>query len=125
MTTTIKDSVEQYLVHLGEKGQKPSTIRTAQRALALLAGHLGPDTLVSEVTTQDMITFKTSEAANFLPSGKRRMFNSITQIRTITRMFLTWVHEQGWISEIPLPPLAPVARRTWTKPVMVIAQRCP
>ena len=126
-TVTIQAAVAQYLVYLAEtKGQKPSTVGTAQRALGLLATHLGPDKLLAEITVEDIARFKDSEPATML-IGKRRAWTSILQIRTITRYFLAWAVERRLTSEAVLAPLAtvPVAPRPRTKSVLGIAQRYP
>jgi site-specific recombinase XerD len=121
----LQAAVEQYLVYLAEvKAQKPSTVGTAGRALALLANHLGPDKFLAETTPEDIAAFKASEAATML-HGKRRAWTSIVQIRTICRYFLAWGVERGWVDEAVLAPLAtvPVASRPRTKSVLGIAQR--
>jgi site-specific recombinase XerD len=126
-TVSIQAAVSQYLAYLAEtKGQKPSTVGTAGRALALLANHLGPDKFLAEITVEDIAAFKESEPATML-GGKRRAWTSIVQIRTITRYFLAWGVERGLTSEAVLAPLATVtvAPRPRTKSVLGIAQRHP
>lgn len=124
---TIQAAVGQYLVYLNDvKGQKPSTVGTAGRALALLVNHVGPDKPLADITPEEIGRFKDSEPATML-NGKRRAWTSILQIRTVCRYFLAWAVERGLTSEAVLAPLAtvPVAPRPRAKSVLGIAQRHP
>jgi site-specific recombinase XerD len=125
-SVTIQAAVGQYLVYLAEtKAQKPSTVGTAGRALALLANHLGPDKPLAEITVEDIARFKEGESATVL-NGKRRAWTSILQIRTICRYFLAWAVERNLTSEAVLAPLATEkVPRPRTKSALGIAQRHP
>ena len=101
-TITLKTACEKYLAALKERGQKPSTIGTAERTLALLLAEMGESKEVGKIMTVHVSKFYNSEAVNKL-NGKPRAEPSVLQIRRIVRASLVWFHEQGWINSVPLP----------------------
>ncbi len=104
----LKYAVDMYCNNLSEQGQKPTTVNTAKRILSLLSSTLGNDLPIHEIRTVEISEFFSSDHVR-MKSAKRgklvpRASNSIEQIRRIIRMALVWWWENGWISELPLPP---------------------
>ena len=99
---TLKEAAAQYIQHLTETGQKPSTIGTARRTLDLLIEEMGEQKEVGKILTLHVAAFLKSDAATML-KGKPRAEASVLQIRRIVRAALVWFHEQGWLEVLPLP----------------------
>ena len=99
---TLNHAVESYIDHLQDKNQKPSTVGTARRALALLVAEMGEKKELAKILPVHVSKFFSSEAATML-RGKPRAMPSILQIRRIVRAALVFWHEQGWVASVPLP----------------------
>ena len=99
---TLKEAIAQYIQHLTETGQKPSTVGTARRTLDLLIADMGEGKEVGKILTLHVAGFFKSEAATTL-KGKPRAEASVLQIRRVVRAALVWWHEQGWLDALPLP----------------------
>ena len=99
---TLKAAAAAYVVHLGAKGAKPSTIGTVKRTLDLLVEALGEEKEVGKILAVHVDGFYKSEAATML-KGKPRATASILQIRRIVRAALVWWHEQGYSDKLALP----------------------
>ena len=98
----LQSAVESYIQHLQDKNQKPSTVGTARRTLALLVAEMGEKKEVAKILPVHVSKFFNSEAATML-RGKPRAMPSILQIRRIVRAALVFWHEQGWVASVPLP----------------------
>ena len=98
----LQHAVESYLQHLQAKNQKPSTVGTARRTLALLVAVMGEEKELAKILPVHVNKFFNSEAATML-KGKLRAQASVLQIRRIVRGALMWWHEQGWVANVPLP----------------------
>ena len=101
-TITLKAAGEQYIAHLKKRGQKPSTIGTVGRTLALLIGQMGKDKDVAKILPVHVSKFFDSEAATML-KGKPRAEPSVLQIRRVVRAALVFWHDRGWLASVPLP----------------------
>ena len=99
---TLNHAVESYIDHLQDKNQKPSTVGTARRALALLVAEMGEKKELAKILPVHVSKFFSSEAATML-KGKPRAMPSILQIRRIVRAALVFWHEQGWLANVPMP----------------------
>jgi hypothetical protein len=99
---SLKAAAAAYVVHLGAKGSKPSTIGTVKRTLDLLIEAMGEDKEVGKILPVHVDGFYKSEAATML-KGKPRATASILQIRRIVRAALVWWHEQGYSDRLALP----------------------
>ena len=99
---TLKEATSQYIQHLTETGQKPSTVGTARRTLDLLIAEMGEGKEVGKILTLHVAGLFKSEAATTL-KGKPRAEASVLQIRRVVRAALVWWHEQGWSDGLPLP----------------------
>ena len=99
---SLKAAAAAYVVHLGAKGAKPSTVGTVKRTLDLLVEALGEDKEVGKILAVHVDGFYKSEAATML-KGKPRATASILQIRRIVRAALVWWHEQGYSDRLALP----------------------
>ena len=94
--------IEKYLEHLVATGQKPSTVGTAKRSLALLEEGLGAKKVIAKIMPVHVAGFFKSEAATTL-KGKARAKASILQIRRIVRNALVWWQEQGYAGTVAIP----------------------
>ena len=98
----LKEATAQYIQHLTDEGQKPSTIGTARRTLDMLIEEMGEQKEVGKILTVHVAAFLKSEAATLL-KGKPRAEASVLQIRRIVRAALVWFHQQDWLEVLPLP----------------------
>ena len=105
-TITITKAAEKFIAHLESLGKSASTIGTCRRTLDLLIANLGEDKQVAKILPVHTGKFFKSEAAT-MQSGKDgmkpRAEASVKQIRRITRQFLIWCAEQGYIDKAPVP----------------------
>ena len=98
--------IEEYLEHLVATGQKPSTVGTAKRTLALLEEGLGAKKVIAKIMPVHVAGFFKSEAATTQPSKdgpKPRAEASVLQIRRIVRGALVWWAERGYAAGVPVP----------------------
>ena len=98
----LQNAVESYIQHLQDRNQKPSTVGTARRTLALLVAEMGEKKEVAKILPVHVSKFFSSEAATML-RGKPRAQASVLQIRRIVRGALVWWHEQEWVANVPVP----------------------
>src|SRR3989339_449132 len=107
-TTTLKEACELYFEHMKEIGQKPSTLGTIQRTLALLVEEMGEAKELGKILVVHVDKFFKGEKAT-MQTGKDglkpRAPASALQIRRIVRMALVWWHEQGLIAKVPVPAI--------------------
>ena len=105
-TTTLKEACELYFEHMKEIGQKPSTLGTIQRTLALLVEEMGEAKELGKILVVHVDKFFKSETAT-MQTGKDglkpRAPASALQIRRIVRMALVWWKETGLIERLALP----------------------
>jgi len=102
----LKAASAQYIQHLEQTGQKPSTVGTAKRTLDLLLADMGEGKAVDKILPVHVAAFFKSEAATLQPGKdgpKPRAPASILQIRRIVRAALVWCHAQGWSKSVALP----------------------
>jgi hypothetical protein len=102
----LKEAAAQYIQHLEQTGQKPSTVGTARRTLDLLVADMGEGKAVEKILPVHVAAFFKSEAATLQPGKdgpKPRAQASILQIRRIVRAALVWCHEQGWSKSVAVP----------------------
>lgn len=105
-TKTLKEGCAEYVAHMKEKGQKPSTLGTIERTLALLQAEMGESKEVGKILPVHVDKFYKSDAATMQKGKdglKPRAKPSVDQIRRIVRMALVWFHEQGWLDKVPVP----------------------
>ena len=98
--------IEEYHEHLVATGQKPSTVGTAKRSLALFEEALGAKKVIAKIMPVHVAGFFKSEAATMQPGKdgpKPRAEASILQIRRIVRSALVWWCEQGYAETVALP----------------------
>ncbi|MBC8426430.1 hypothetical protein H8E07_20115 [bacterium] len=98
--------IEEFVEHLVATGQKPSTVGTAKRSLALFEEGLGAKKVIAKIMPVHVAGFFKSEAATTQPGKdgpKPRAKASILQIRRIVRGALVWWREQGYSETVPLP----------------------
>jgi hypothetical protein len=98
--------IEEFVEHLVATGQKPSTVGTAKRSLALFEEALGGKKVIARILPVHVAGFFKSEAATMQPGKdgpKPRAEASILQIRRIVRAALVWWKEQGYSESVPLP----------------------
>ena len=98
----LQHAVESYIQHLQDKGQKPSTVGTARRTLALLVAEMGEKKDVAKILPVHVNKFFNSEAATML-KGKPRAQASVLQIRRVVRGALMHWHNRRWMASVPLP----------------------
>ena len=105
-TTTLKEACELYIGHMKEIGQKPSTLGTIQRTLALLVEEMGEDKELGKILVVHVDKFFKGEKAT-MQTGKDglkpRAPASALQIRRVVRMALVWWKEAGLMDRLALP----------------------
>ena len=98
--------IEEYIEHLVATGQKPSTVGTAKRSLALFEEALGAKKVIAKIMPVHVAGFFKSDAVTTQPGKegpKPRAEASILQIRRIVRSALVWWQGQGYLEAVPLP----------------------
>lgn len=99
---TLATAAERFREHLESLGKKPSTIGTSGRVLERLTEFFGTDKEVKKIRPTDVGRFFRSD--HVLKNGEKpRAKPSIDQHRRITRQFLIWCHEKGWVDALPVP----------------------
>ena len=98
----LQHAVESYIQHLQDKGQKPSTVGTARRTLALLVAEMGEKKDVAKILPVHVNKFFNSEPATML-RGKPRAQASVLQIHRVVRAALVHWHHRRWLASVPLP----------------------
>jgi len=102
----LKEASAQYIQHLEQTGQKPSTVGTAKRTLDLLVADMGEGKAVDKILPVHVAAFFKGEAATMQPGKdgpKPRAQASILQIRRIVRAALVWWHEEGYAATVAIP----------------------
>ena len=100
-TNILNKAVAEYLEHLEEIGKSKSTRYTVGLDLGLLMQHLGEEKVVSKILPVHVAGFFKSDLVT-KKNDKPRAKATILQIRRITRQFLVWTHEKGYIDRVPL-----------------------
>ena len=98
--------IEEFVEHLVATGQKPSTVGTAKRTLALFEEGLGAKKVIAKIMPVHVAGFFKSEAATMQPGKdgpKPRAAASVLQIRRIVRSALVWWREQGYAATVAIP----------------------
>ena len=98
--------IDEYHEHLVATGQRPSTVGTAKRSLALFEEALGGKKVIAKIMPVHVAGFFKSEAATMQPGKdgpKPRAAASVLQIRRIVRSALVWWVEQGYAETVALP----------------------
>ena len=99
---TLKQAIPEYLAHLENQGKKRSTLYTTKLDLGYLMNHLGTEKELGKILATHIAGFFKSDQMTTI-NGRPRSENTILQIRRITRMFLKWAFDSGFIKKIPLP----------------------
>jgi hypothetical protein len=101
---TMKAAMRKYLEHLEGLGKSQSTRQTVDRDLQLLAAYLGDEKIVSKIIPVHVANFFRSEPVNKIGDPPRdRRPATVLQIKRITRQYLLWAQEQGYLTRAPLP----------------------
>jgi len=98
---TLKQALPEYLKHLEEIGKSKSTRYTVNLDINLLMAYLGEEKELKKILPVHIAGFFKSEPAT-KTHGKPRSKATILQIRRITRQFLIWMHEKGYVDRVPL-----------------------
>ncbi|MBI5526559.1 MAG: hypothetical protein HY897_09500 [Deltaproteobacteria bacterium] len=103
-TIAMKNAVEKYLAHLEDLGKSESTRYTVTLDLRMLTAHLGEDKELAKILPVHVAGFFKSDPVNKIgdPARDRRPA-TVLQIKRITRQFLVWAEEQGYMASVPLP----------------------
>jgi hypothetical protein len=101
---TMKSALEKYLKHLEAIGKSNSTRYTVNLDLTMLIAHLGEEKELAKILPVHISGFFKSEPVNKIgdPPRERRPA-TVLQIKRITRQFLVWAQEQGYLDKVPLP----------------------
>lgn len=95
---TLKNGSAEYVQHLIENGQKPSTVGTAKRTLDLLIDFYGPD-ISTALAPDEVESFLTHDPVMQMPNGKPRAEASRLQIQRIIRAAVTYWNGEGYLGE--------------------------
>lgn len=95
---TLKTGSADYVQHLTENGQKPSTVGTARRSLDLLIDFYGPD-ISTALPPHEVESFLTHDPVMLMPNGKPRAEASRLQIQRIIRAAVTYWNGEGYLGE--------------------------
>jgi len=105
-----KTAVDNYVQHLTDIAQKPSTIGTARRSLVLVLDAFGPDSDITSVDGPTMETFINDHPViHCQPDGSQRALASRLQIQRIIRSACTHWHGVDYLAR-PAAPRAATQR---------------
>lgn len=103
-TITMKNAVEKYLGHIEGLGKSKSTCYTVGLDLRMLIANMGEDKELAKILPVHVAGFFKSEPVNKIGDPPRdRRPATVLQIKRITRQFLVWAEEQGYMANVPLP----------------------
>jgi site-specific recombinase XerD len=101
---TLADLCERYIKHLEEDdGKSPGTCSSYAAELKLAIKHLGGDTPIASITTEQVAEFFGSKPVVKLRSGKAKSQLSIDKTRRVLRLALVWAAERKWLASAPIP----------------------
>ena len=98
---TLKTATEKFAAYLAELDKTPSTIGTAGRILDRLVARLGEDKDLNKIMPAQVGAFFKSGATK--KNGEAAAEATAKQVRRVTRQFLVWCVEQGYIAKSPVP----------------------
>jgi hypothetical protein len=100
---TLADLCERYIKHLEDDGKSPGTCSSYTAELKLAVKHLGGETQIAAITTEQVAEFFGSKPVVKLRSGKAKSQLSIDKTRRVLRLALVWATEKKWLASAPIP----------------------
>lgn len=97
------DMAAGYLATLEEEGRSESTVTGYRRELVLAASLLGEETLLDEVTAEEVEAFLGSDAVTKKKDGTEKSKLSIDRSCRVLRQALGWAVEHEILKTAPLP----------------------
>lgn len=107
---TLHETTETFLGHLQALGKKERTIYTYKKDLELAESFFGADKPLSEIQSWQVGKFLKSNKLLKLANGKMRAERTIAKTVRVFRMMMVWAHDNGLITELPLPKSTPMGR---------------
>ena len=103
---TLAELSAKYLEHMEHDGKSIGTCFSYAMELKTAQNELGPDTLVSEITSADVERFNACDRVMKLKSGKPKAEPSFLKTQRVLRLALNWAAQAGLIASSPIPAKA-------------------
>ena len=100
---TLGTLAERYLHNLEAEDKSHGTLFSYSIELKTACKELGADTLITNLTPEQVTAYFESPRVTLLKSGKPKAKPSIDKTRRVLRLALVWAVEQGWLESAPLP----------------------
>ena len=99
---TLEALSKKYLDHLESQGKSAGTVFSYGMELKTAQAALGAETMVSDLTREQVAAFNESDRVTKLKSGKAKAEPSILKTRRVLRLALTWAEQAGLIERSPV-----------------------
>jgi site-specific recombinase XerD len=104
---TLAEAVEQYMTFLQQQNKSKATLYTYSMDLKQVLDFFGTERLVQTISLPQVGKFYRSDVLLKCPNGKNRAEQTVRKTVRVFRMFILWLHAQGWIDTVPLPKQLP------------------
>lgn len=95
---------EGYATFMESNGKTPATVASYRNDLALAVRELGADTLVADLSAEQVGRYFESDPVMLLRSGGAKSDLSVAKTRRVLRLALVWAAGEQWIAVAPIPP---------------------
>ena len=107
---TLFEASIQYLEYLKNQGKSDRTLYTYNRDLQQILSFFGPERLVDNIPLPLIGRFLKSDELRKLPNGQDRAPQTVNKTIRVFRMFMQWLVQVGYLSELNLPKSIPAGR---------------
>jgi len=107
---TLSEATSQYLEYLKYHGKSERTLYTYGRDMQQILAFFGPDRTINSIPLPLIGRFLKSDELLKLPNGQERGPQTVKKTIRVFRMFMQWLVQVGYLSEIALPKSIPLGR---------------
>jgi site-specific recombinase XerC len=107
---TLSEAAAQYLEHLKIQDKSERTLYTYGKDIQQILAFFGPERLVGNVPLPLMGRFLKSDELLKLPNGQDRSLPTVSKTIRVFRMFMQWLVQVAYLSELNLPKSIPAGR---------------
>ena len=109
-TITLSEATAQYLEHLKTQGKSERTLYTYGKDIQQILAFFGPERLVENMPLGLIGRFLKSDDLLKLPNGKERRPQTVNKTIRVFRMFMQWLVQLAYLTELNLPKSIPLGR---------------
>lgn len=107
---TLSEAATQYLESLKHTGKSERTLYTYGRDMQQIIAFFGPERLVGHIPLPLIGRFLKSDELLKLTSGQERAPQTVKKTIRVFRMFMQWLVQEAYLSEVNLPKSIPMGR---------------